>query len=76
MIVKGHHIPDEMLGRAIENAATKPWFSARDAKRELRLLIGPEPEPLICSEAINRQLQKARKAGLIEFRCGLWREKR
>ncbi len=73
MIVKGHEISNVHIGIAIENCAARGEFKSHDVRRELTLVSGKvEPEPWIYSEAANRGLQDARKAGEICFVGGRW----
>ena len=73
MIVKGHEISDVHLGLAIENCAARGGFRGHDVRRELMQVSGKaEPEPWVYSEAVNRGLQLARKAGEICYISGAW----
>lgn len=74
MKVWGHDVSDVVLGRAIEDCAVAGPFRASDVEKRVRRELGFPPEVHTYSEAVNRMLQAARKAGEIYYDKGRWHD--
>lgn len=74
MRVLGHNVCMVAIGRAIEDLAGIGPFTSGDLVTLMHRRMPPEPAVYVYDEAANRMLQRARKAGLITYSGGRWRQ--
>lgn len=73
VLVKGHEISSNAVARIIwALSADRDEFTASDVVGRMTREMGQEPAPHVYSEAANRELQAARRAGEIVCRSRRW----